>query len=107
MDALYETLSNERIYHITVNGDYNAQEILDGVFDEIYIKVFKKIKRDNLRVIFRTMHEMNGGRYPRSGDPETFKAARKHIRNLSRTAGLDHHNILFDFSVNYRDMPSI
>lgn len=52
------------------------------------------------------MHEMNGGRYPRSSNPEQFKNAWIHVWNLSRTAGLDQSQILFDFSVNHRDMPT-
>ena len=52
------------------------------------------------------MHEMNGGRYPRSSNPEVFKKARTHVRNLSREVGLSTNNILFDFSVNHRDMPT-
>jgi len=52
------------------------------------------------------MHEMNGWRYPRSSNPEKFKAAWIHVRTLSRVAWLNEENILFDFSVNHRDMPT-
>ncbi|MDR0369349.1 MAG: hypothetical protein LBH96_02160 [Candidatus Peribacteria bacterium] len=44
---------------------YSAQEVADGAFDMQYLQFFGKVKENNLRVIFRTMHEMNGGRYPR------------------------------------------
>jgi len=64
------------------------------------------IKDLNLKVVFRTMHEMNGGRYSWSNDPENFKNARIRIRNISREEGLDQKNILFDFSVNHWDMPT-
>ncbi|NCQ81626.1 hypothetical protein GW750_02235 [bacterium] len=37
------------------------------------------IKTLDITVIFRTMHEMNGGRYPWGSDPESFKKARKHV----------------------------
>ena len=53
------------------------------------------------------MHEMNGGRYPRSNDPDNFKKAWKRVRDLSREAGLDAKNIQFDFSLNIHDMPAL
>ena len=49
---------------------------------------------------------MNWGRYPRWSNPEQFKEARIHVRELSRNEWLDQNNILFDFSVNHRDMPT-
>ena len=52
------------------------------------------------------MHEMNWWRYPWASNPENFKSARIHVRTLSRIAWLDEENILFDFSVNHRDMPT-
>jgi hypothetical protein len=52
------------------------------------------------------MHEFNGGRYPRSSKPQAFKNARIHVRNLSREAGLTQQDILFDFSLNARDLPA-
>jgi len=47
---------------------------------------------------------MNGNRYPWSGDPYQFKNAWLRIWHLSRKAWLDTQNILFDFSVNHRDV---
>lgn len=52
------------------------------------------------------MHEMNWWRYPRWSNPEEFKQARIHVRELSREMWLNQNNILFDFSVNHRDMPT-
>lgn len=52
------------------------------------------------------MHEMNGGRYPRSSNPALFKKARIHVRDLSRKVGLSTGDILFDMSVNHWDMPT-
>ena len=52
------------------------------------------------------MHEMNGWRYPWWSNPEKFKAAWIHVWTLSRLAWLNEENILFDFSVNHRDMPT-
>jgi len=99
-------LGENRIYHISVNNKFNTKDIVDWKQDYIFQQFFQIIKKNDLRVVFRTMHEMNGGRYTRSGNPEEFQEARKHIRYISRTEWLDNHNILFDFSVNYRDLPS-
>jgi hypothetical protein len=53
------------------------------------------------------MHEMNGGWYPRGSNPENFKKAWIHVWELSRSLGLDQKDILFDFSVNHWDMPTL
>lgn len=79
-------LGNQRIYHLTLSPDnYTAAEVAAGAFDEQYLSFFQTIKDYNLKVIFRTMHEMNGGRYPRSSDPENFKKARIHVWSLARS----------------------
>jgi len=83
-----------------------AKEVANGKFDTQYTAFFNAVKKNNLKVVFRTMHEMNGGRYPWSSNPTTFKQAWIHVWNLSRDAGLDQTNILFDMSVNHRDMPT-
>lgn len=85
---------------------YSAKEVAEGVFDQQYLQFFQTVKEKNLKVIFRTMHEMNGGWYPRSSNPKTFKEAWIHVWELSRKVGLDQHSLLFDFSVNHRDMPT-
>lgn len=113
-DHVLKTINNlgswlglDRVYHITISpNNFNTQQVIDGVFDTEYSSVFKAIKNNNLKVIFRTMHEMNWWRYPRSSNPELFKKARKHVWNLSREEWLDQFNILFDFSINHRDMPT-
>ncbi|MDR2189727.1 MAG: hypothetical protein LBP53_00590 [Candidatus Peribacteria bacterium] len=107
LDDIAQTLGRDRIYHITLSpNSYSAKEVAEGAFDAQYLQFFEKIKEKNLKVIFRTMHEMNGGRYPRASNPTAFKEARIHVRQLSRTVGLDQTQILFDFSVNHRDMPT-
>ena len=107
IDRIAEKLWTDRIYHFTLSPDYfSAEEVVLWKFDNQYKAFFKKIKEKNLHVIFRTLHEMNGWRYPRSSKPEKFKAAWIHVRSLSRTVGLNEENILFDFSVNHRDMPT-
>ncbi len=98
----------DRVYHITVSPNmFSAQDVADWKFDKEYISVFKAIKDNDLKVIFRTMHEMNGWRYARASNPETFKQARIHVWKLSRKVWLDQYNILFDFSINHRDMPTL
>jgi beta-mannanase len=107
MDSIAQNLGTNRVYHITISPNmYSAQQVANGAFDTQYLQFFGKVKEHNLRVIFRTMHEMNGGRYPRGSNPDTFKKAWIHVWELSRSVGLDQHNILFDFSVNHRDMPT-
>ena len=100
-------LGDKRIYHITVSpNSYTAQEVVDWKFDAEYNVFFKTIRDLNLKVIFRTMHEMNWGWYPWSSDPELFKEAWVHVWKLSRKQWLTDNDILFDFSVNHWDMPT-
>ncbi len=107
LNKLPSTLWTDRIYHISLSpNSYTAKQVVDGEFDVQYNKFFALIKSGDLRVIFRTMHEMNGGRYPRASDPTNFKKARIHVRNLSRAAGLTSSNILFDMSLNAWDLPA-
>lgn len=104
---LSKELWNHRIYHITISpNSYNAYQVSQGIFDKNYLWFFEQIKKQDLKVIFRTMHEMNWGWYPWSSDTSNFKKAWIHIWYLSRQAWLDNHNILFDFSINHWDMPT-
>lgn len=58
-------LGKNRIYHITISpGMITAKQVAAGEFDEQYKKFFLLVKTLDINVIFRTMHEMNGGRYP-------------------------------------------
>ena len=108
IDEIVKILWTNRIYHFTISPDmYSANDVVLWKFDAQYTAFFKKIKENNLHVIFRTMHEMNGWWYPRSSNPEKFKAAWIHVWTLSRVAWLNEENILFDFSVNHRDMPTL
>jgi len=107
MNNLNTFLWTWKIYHITLSpNSYSAKQVAEWIFDEQYRQFFQTIKENDLKVIFRTMHEMNWGRYPRWSNPEQFKQARIHVRELSREMWLDQNNILFDFSVNHRDMPT-
>lgn len=104
---LWSWLGLDRVYHITVSPNmFSAQEVADWKFDQEYISVFKAIKNNDLKVIFRTMHEMNGWRYARASNPKSFQKAWIHVWQLSRKVWLDQYNILFDFSINHRDMPT-
>lgn len=107
LNNLNETFWKEKIYHISVSpNNYSAKQVTEWKFDKEYREFFELVKKNNLKVIFRTMHEMNGGRYPRWSYPENFQKARVHVRNLSREIWLNQNNILFDMSVNHRDMPT-
>lgn len=107
MNQLNEKLGEDKIYHISLSPDmYSAKDVAEGKFDAQYTQFFQDIKKNNLKVVFRTMHEMNGGRYPRSSNPYRFKKAWIHVRELSRTAELTQSNILFDMSVNAWDLPA-
>ncbi len=107
INRLHEALWEDKIYHITISpNNFTAKEVYEGKFDDQYRQFFQDVKKNNLRVIFRTMHEMNGGWYPRSTNPYRFKKAWIHVRELSREEWLDQHNILFDMSVNAWDLPA-
>ena len=86
ISGLNQQLGEDKIYHISISPNmFTAAEVAAGKFDTQYTQFFHDVKQNNLRVIFRTMHEMNGGRYPRSSNPYRFKKAWIHVRNLSRT----------------------
>ena len=107
IDNIVNTLWTDRIYHFTISpNEYSAEDVILWKFDNQYTAFFNKVKEKNLHIIFRTMHEMNWGWYPRSSNPEKFKAAWMHVRTLSRLAWLNEENIAFDFSINHRDMPA-
>lgn len=107
LNNLKEEFWEDKIYHISISpNQYSAKEVFEWKFNQQYEEFFELVKKNDLKVIFRTMHEMNGWRYPWSSNPEYFKKARIHIRELSRNVWLDQKNILFDMSVNHWDMPT-
>jgi len=107
MGQFTEKLWPDKIYHISLSpNSFSAKEVAEGKFDKEYRQFFQDIKKHNLRVIFRTMHEMNGGRYPRSSNPYWFKKAWIRVWNLSREEGIKQDNILFTLSVNAWDLPA-
>lgn len=61
MNKLNTELGEDKIYHISLSPDmYSAKEVAEGKFDKQYKQFFQDVKKNNLRIIFRTMHEMNG-----------------------------------------------
>lgn len=106
VNNLVNKFGSGRIFHITLPPSWTALEVYNWNYDKEYLDFFQRVKKNDIFVIFRTMHEMNWWRYPRASKPETFKKAWIHIRKLSRKAWLDNDKIAFDFSVNHYDMPT-
>ena len=107
-----EKLGKDRVYHLTVNPfGYTAKELLDSPdlkgYQKKYERLFRYIKTNDLKVIFRFCHEMNGGWYSWASDPIYYPLLWKKIWKLSRDAKLDQKNILFDYSVNSQDLPRV
>ncbi len=108
MNSIPTQLGKNRIYHITLSPNwFTAKDVAEWKFDEKYIKMFQIIKKYDLKVIFRTMHEMNWWWFIWSWDPKNYKKAWKRMRLISQKLWLDNNNILFVFSVNHWDSPSI
>lgn len=65
-DIVNKLGTGERIYHITLSPELlTATQVASGYFDSEYRTFFEDVKKYNMKVIFRTMHEMNGGWYAR------------------------------------------
>jgi hypothetical protein len=61
MNKFNKELGEDKIYHISLSPNmFTAAEVAEGKFDVQYKQFFQDVKKNNLRVIFRTMHEMNG-----------------------------------------------
>lgn len=102
-----DVLGKNRIYHVTVSpGLVTAKQVAEGIFDEQYKKFFLLVKQLDIHVVFRTMHEMNGGWYPWGSDPVSFQQAWRRVWEISREVGLTQKNILFNMSVNGWDIPT-
>lgn len=99
-------LWKQKIYHITVSPTNTAKEVAEWAADEMYKSFFELIKGLHIKVVFRTMHEMNWWRYPRSSDPKSFALARQRVWKISREVWLTKEDILFDMSVNGWDIPT-
>ena len=97
-----------RIYHISLSPyGHTAQEVVEGYYNRSYKRFFEDIKTLDIKVVFRTMHEMNGGRYSRASQPESFKQAWKKIHTLARdTMNISSGQLLFSLSYNSQDLPT-
>lgn len=108
----FAELWNERVYHISINPfGYNLKTLIEdkyhGWWERKYKALFKLIKKYDVKVIFRSLHEMNGWWYSRSSDPYRFKIFWKMMYWWSRDMWLDRSNILFDMSINSQDLPAV
>lgn len=103
-----QKLGTGRVYHVGISPfGLSAAEVASGSYDAEYNRFFQVVKDTKAKFLFRTMHEMNGSWFSWSGDPENFRKAWIHIYELSRKVGLDSSNILFIFSVNSEDLPTV
>jgi hypothetical protein len=108
LSNVVNALGAGRIYHVSLSPyGYTAQEVVDGSYDTEYRRFFADMKRLDIRVVFRTMHEMNGGRYSRASDPESFKQAWIRVYTLARrTMKIQSDRLLFSLSYNSQDLPT-
>jgi beta-mannanase len=109
LSKVVNILGTGRIYHISLSPyGYTAQEVSDGDYNTEYIRFFTDIKKLDIKVVFRTMHEMNGWWYSRSSQPITFKNARIWVYNLARkTMNIQSDKLLFSLSFNSQDLPTM
>ncbi len=108
----FEKLWKNRVYHVDINPFwYTLKELIDSKdhkwWEKKYKTLFKLIKKYEVKVIFRFLHEMNGWWYSWASKPNEFKIFWKMVWNWSREEWLDKSDILFDFSVNSQDLPAI
>lgn len=59
-----------------------------------------------MKVLFRTMHEMNGGWYSWASHPADFRRAFRHVSELARKHALPKDTFKMVFSVNSLDLPT-
>lgn len=100
-------LGSDRVYHVTISPlGHTAAEVGSGVFDESYKRFFRTARELKLRVLFRTMHEMNGGWYSWASHPAEFRTAFRHVADLARKHALTNDRFKMVFSVNSLDLPT-
>ncbi len=108
----FKTLWTDRIYHISINPFWhNLLDLINSKdhwgWEKKYRNLFKMIKRSKVKVIFRSLHEMNWWWYSWSSDPANFKIFWRMMWNWSREEWLTKADILFDMSVNSQDLPAV
>lgn len=101
-----------RVYHVSVSPfGFSSKQVAEGAYDESYLRFFRLVKKNydatGAKFMFRTMHEMNGSWYSWSGDPVSYRLAWRHVYDLSRQVWLSKESILFIFSANSQDLPSV
>jgi len=108
LSKVVNTLGTGRIYHISLSPyGYTAQEVSNGDYNIEYKRFFTDIKKLDIKVVFRTMHEMNGWWYSRSSHPDEFKKAWISVYNLARnTMKIQSDRLLFSLSFNSQDLPT-
>ena len=108
LSGVVNALGTGRIYHISLSPyGHTAQEVADGIYTSEYRRFFGDIKRLDIKVVFRTMHEMNGWRYSRASHPDAFKQAWISVYNLARhTMKIQSDKLLFSLSFNSQDLPT-
>ena len=108
LTRIVSELGTGRIYHISLSPfGFTSQEVTDGFYDKEYNDFFEDIKNLQIKVIFRTMHEMNGGRYSRSSRPDDFKKAWRRVRTIARkTHKISSEHLPFSLSFNSQDLPT-
>lgn len=108
LQKVVNTLGTGRIYHISLSPYwYTAQEVLDWSYNTEYEKFFTDMKNLDIKVVFRTMHEMNGWRYSRASHPDEFRQAWISVYNLARnTMKIQSDKLLFSLSFNSQDLPT-
>ncbi len=80
-----ELLGKGRVYHVSISPyGFSAKDVAEGKYDAEYRRFFRIVKSSGIKVLFRTMHEMNGSWYSWSGDPANFKKAWKRIYEMAR-----------------------
>lgn len=77
-----------------------------GSFDDSYSRFFRTARELKVKVLFRTMHEMNGGWYSWSSHPADFRRAFRHVSKLARFHALPKSTFKMVFSVNSLDLPT-
>ena len=108
LHKVVDTLGTGRVYHISLSPyGYTSTQVANDAFNVEYKRFFKEIKSMGITVVFRTMHEMNGGRYSRSSKPEEFQKARRYAHTMARKDfDLQSDKLLFSLSFNSQDLPT-
>ncbi|EKE28776.1 MAG: glycoside hydrolase family protein [uncultured bacterium (gcode 4)] len=106
----FKELWKDRVYHVDVNPFwYSLKDLLNDPkhhwWETKYRTLFRLIKKYDVKVIFRFLHEMNWWWYSWSSDPVNFPIFWKMVWKWSREEWLDRSNILFDYSINSQDLP--